>query len=108
MNKVVVGTDHYNTLWLIRSLGMGGFDVIAIIINSNLTKCFVNKSRYCNKSYIVHDLNEMISLLCSLSFCRKVPIFASGDSVAEALDDKYDLLSQKYILHHCNHKTRWH
>lgn len=105
MNKVIViGTDHYNTLWLIRSLGMGGFYVTAVIINPDSNKSFVCKSRYCKESYIVSDFDEMIQLLCNLSFNYKVPVFTNGDTGAVALDESYELLSHKYILHHCNHK----
>lgn len=103
-NVLVVGGDHYNTLWLIRSLGMGGFRVIAVIISPDSSRSFVCKSRYCKESYIVNDFDEMIHLLCNLSFDCKVPIFTNGDAVAVALDESYDLLSQKYILHHCNHQ----
>ena len=103
-NVLVVGGDHYNTLWLIRSLGMGGFRVIAVIISPDSLRSFGCKSRYCKESYIVNDFDEMIHLLCNLSFDCKVPIFTNGDAVAVALDESYDLLSQKYILHHCNHQ----
>ena len=102
-NVVVVGGDHYNTLWLVRSLGMGGFNVTVVIINSCSPKSFVCKSRYCKDSYIVNDFGEMIHQLYQLSFSYKVPVFTNGDAVAEALDEFYDSLSQKYILHHCNH-----
>ena len=101
---IVIGADHYNTLWLIRSLGLGGFYVIAIIINPDSNRSFVSKTRYCKESYIVRDYDEMIHLLCSLSLSSKIPVFASGDVGAVALDESYNLLSQKYILHHCNYK----
>lgn len=103
-NVVVVGNDHFNTLWLIRSLGMGGFRVTVVIINPDSFGSFVCKSRYCEKSYIVKDFDEMIGRLGSLSFEHKVPIFANGDKVAIALDESYDFLSTKYILHHCRHQ----
>ncbi len=103
-NVIVAGGDHYNTLWLIRSLGMGGFKVTAVIINPSFHKSFVCKSRYCNESYIVNDIDEMIHQLCQFSFGYKVPVFTNGDAVAIALDESYELLSHKYILHHCNHK----
>lgn len=105
MNRVIViGADHYNTLWLVRSLGMERFYVTVIIINPDSDKSFVCKSRYCKEAYIVSDYDEMIHLLCELSFCYKVPVFASGDAGAVALDESYDLLSQKYILHHCKNE----
>lgn len=102
-NVIVTGSDHYNTLWLVRSLGMGGFDVISIIIKSDSTKIFCSKSRYCKQTYIVADLNELLHQLCKLSFDYKVPVFTNSDAVAIALEKSYDFLEKKYILHHCNH-----
>ena len=101
-NVIVVGSDHYNTLWIVRSLGMGGFNVTIVIINPDSNKSFVSKSKYCNTAYIVKDSNEMIHKLCELSCDYKVPVFTNADAVAVTLDESYDILSQKYILHHCN------
>lgn len=105
MNKdvIVIGSDHYNTLWLIRSLGMGGFDVTAVIIESG-SKSFVSKSRYCSSVYLVKDFKQMYDCLFNLSFSGKVPIFTNSDSIAITLDAAYDALSTNYILQHCNHK----
>lgn len=103
MNKVIViGTDHYNTLWLIRSLGMARFEVIVVIINSEVTKSFVTKSKYCTKSYSVNSITEALRILDKFSTNQKIPIFTNSDSIAEALDEIYDSLSSKYILQNCN------
>lgn len=104
MNKVIIiGADHYNTLWLVRSLGMAGFYPIAVIIN-NHHRSFVGASRYCKECYIVNGNKEAIRCLMSLQLQKKAPIIASGDPAAELLDINYDLLSRKYVLHNCKGK----
>lgn len=101
MKAIVTGSDHYNTLWLVRSLGMASFDVIVIIIKANSSNSFVKKSKYCKKAYIVNDTEEMIDVLLNLSFEQKIAVFASSDSAAEAIDCSLNKLSKKYFLHNC-------
>ena len=43
---IVVGGDHYNTLWIIRSLGLAGYLPIAIIVTEDGRKSFVSHSKY--------------------------------------------------------------
>ena len=100
---IVIGSDHFNTLWLVRSLGMSGFTPFVIIVSSK-SRSFVVKSRYC-KDFVITDSNQsMLSILLERKIDEKSVIFTSGDSVAEFLDHNFDLLSDMYILHHCNHK----
>ena len=104
-NKIVIafGADHYNTLWVVRSLGMAGFYPIAIII-SNCNNSFVGESSYCKECHIVNDNDAAIRCLMSMQLQEKAPIIASGDPAAELLDANYDLLSSKYVLHNCESK----
>lgn len=100
---IVIGSDHYNTLWLVRSLGMSGFTPFVIIV-SYKSRSFVVRSRYC-KDFVITDSNQsMLSILVEKKNLEKSVVFTSGDSVAEYLDHNLDLLSDKYILHHCKHK----
>lgn len=96
---IVVGADHYNTLWLARSLGMGGFIPIVVVVSSNGTN-FVKYSKYCGTVYQVSTNEEIIDLLESFSF-KKVPIISSSDETARIIDLHYDRLKQKYILPDC-------
>ena len=100
---IAIGADHYNTLWLVRSLGMAGFYPIAVIIN-NHHRSFVGASRYCKECYIINSNENAIKLLMTLQLENKAPIIASSDSVAEILDVNFDYLSSKYVLHNCEGK----
>lgn len=95
---IAIGADHYNTLWIVRSLGVAGFYPIAVIISDH-DRSFVGASRYCKECYIENDNEAAISCLMSLQLQAKAPIIASGDPAAELLDANFDLLSSKYVLH---------
>lgn len=102
MNRpvIAIGADHYNTLWIIRSIGMAGFHAVAVILNG-LGRSFVGASHYCKECYIVKDETSAVDLLLSLNFKERVPIIASGDPAAMLLDGNFKTLSSKYILHCC-------
>lgn len=101
---VAIGSDHYNTLWLVRSLGMAGFYPIALIISEHNIS-FVGSSTYCKECHIVQNISSAIECLMSLNIKERVPVIASSDSAARLLDSYYDLLSSKYILHDCEGKA---
>lgn len=103
MEVLVVGADHYNTLWLVRSLGMASMNPICIIV-SNKTRSFVGTSKFCRKCYIVPSYDEAFSLMLSLKIKNKLPVIASGDEAGAFLDEHYDELSDKYILHDCQQR----
>lgn len=69
-NVNVIGIDHYNTLWLIRSLGMVGITPF-VIIQSSKTKSFVIKSKYC-RGYVIKESDEsIISFLLARNTTQK-------------------------------------
>jgi len=102
MNKVIVlGTDHYNTLWLVRSLGMAGFRPFVIILSSK-EQSFVVKSRYCNGFIIKNSCDSIIYFLLSRNVVKKEVLFTSSDGLAKLLDQNYNLLVKKYIIQGCH------
>lgn len=101
---IIIGADHFNTLWLVRALGMAGFESIAVIVGVHKGKSFVAKSKYCKQVLIIKSLGDIVSTLMNLSFSQKTVVIASGDPVAKVLDTNYTQLSEKYILHNCCNK----
>lgn len=101
---IAIGSDHFNTLWLVRSLGMAGFSPICIIVGAKNNKSFVGKSRYCYRCYALSEEKELIPLLLDLKLNKKTVVLASSDSVAEILDRNYDVLNKKYHLCNCGNK----
>lgn len=101
-NKLlVIGPDHYNTLWLVRSLGMAGLKPF-IIIHSHNNKSFVSKSRYCNGYIIINDKEDIIRFLLEQTGIEKKVIYTSSDELAELLDENYNILSNNYFIQNCN------
>lgn len=103
IGSIVIGADHYNTLWIVRSLGMAHLSPVGIII-SDKTKSFVGASKYCKDCYVASSYNEAFVLMQSLKTMVKLPVIASGDEAAAFLDKHYNELSSKFILHDCQHK----
>lgn len=101
-NKVIVlGPDHYNTLWIVRSLGMMGLIPFVIILNPN-GKSFVSKSKYCNGYVIKSNKGDIIRFLLDQICDEKKVLFTSSDELAELLDKNYNILSNKYFIQNCN------
>lgn len=99
---IVVGGDHYNTLWVTRSLGFVGFESIVIVVNPEKNKSFVTHCRYAKCSYVVHDEMEMLSLLRAWSFPSRIPLLSSADGPSDIIDRHFDELTQKYLLPNCD------
>ena len=99
---IIVGSDHYNTLWLVRSLGFEGYAVTVIIVGGK--NSFVSTSRFCSRSVIVDSINDVVPTLMSLSFVRRIVVIAAGDIYAKIIDENYEMLSSKYLLHNCKNK----
>ncbi len=98
---VAVGGDHYNTLWVVRSLGLAGFTPTVIVVNPHGRHSFVTRSRYVKKAYVVPDEVAMLDVLRRLSFPSRVAVLSSSDGAADMIDQHYDELSVKYILSNC-------
>lgn len=101
MDVLVVGCDHYNTLWVCRSLGMADVNVTCVVYDEHKKKSFVNKSRYVLRGYVVNSISEFIELLLKLEFNLKVPIISTADVVSEIVDKNYTKLLDRYILPNC-------
>lgn len=102
-NVVVIGPDHYNTLWLVRSLGMAKISPFVIILSPN-RKSFVVKSKYCRESVILPNEESLLTFLMNKEFPDKQVVLSSSDGVAMFLDYHFDTLKDKYIIQNCNNK----
>ena len=68
---VVIGSDHYNPLWVVRSLGMAGYAPTLLVIKDNGRHSYISKSRYVKQYFILKRDTEIISKLLSLNFPTK-------------------------------------
>ena len=100
-NVIVIGPDHYNTLWLVRSLGMVNMCPFVIILSPN-KKSFVVKSKYCLDYVIIPNEEGLFTFLMNKEFHDKQIVLSSSDGVAMFLDSHLDILKDKYIIPNCN------
>lgn len=99
-NVVVVGGDHPNTLWVIRSLGKRGYKSTVIVLSDkHLT--FVGKSKYVKDTYVVQSVTELLNKLHDLRFPKRTVLLATSDVTAKAIDSELSALSHKYICPNC-------
>lgn len=104
-NKVIViGGDHHNTLWVIRSLGQAGIRPFVIVVSQK--KSCVTKSRYIENSWIVPDEKDVLRILQHhfLNEKERPVIISTADACADLLDCNYSWLSQRYILPNIDHQ----
>jgi len=109
-NIIVAGANHYNTLWLVRSLGMAGYTPF-VVISSTTRDSFVVKSKYCN-SYMILDSDEsVVEFLLKRNIDSQEVLLSSSDRLTQLFDLNYDKLSKKYLLQNCFNKqgqlTSW-
>lgn len=101
MNKVIViGGDHYNTLWVIRSLGLGGLSPYVIVINPDKNVSFVTKSKYLLKSWVINNETSIKEILGDYFSSEKLSpvIICTSDGSASYIDEHYDELKDKFLM----------
>lgn len=100
---VIFGSDHYNTLGAVRSLGEAGIipDVILHPHYSD-TPHLTNNSRYVGKVYIVNSVDE--GYACLLSNYGDEPlkpfVYSCDDWVGSFLDIHSDEIMDKFYFFH--------
>ena len=95
---IVIGSDHYNTLGVIRSLGEKGIPVYLILITQN--EGFVDKSKYVAQSWSVHSSEKKILEILIRNFNNeefKPVIIPTSDFAVKIIDENLDMLKYKYI-----------
>lgn len=101
MNVVVVGGDHYNTLWTIRSLGEIGIRSSVIVLAPDINKSFVSKSKFVKTCDYAHDADELLTRLLMGRSEDKQVIITCSDQAAEIVDQNQKELSNSYYIAGC-------
>lgn len=96
---LVVGGDHHNTLWVVRSLGMAGYrSNVAILCDKK--RSFVLKSKYIDKGCIVESEDALLGYLrtkAQNNSCKTIMICCC-DQAVDIIDRHYDELKANYIM----------
>lgn len=100
------GEEHYNPLGLIRSLGEGGIRPIAIIKKGQSR--LASKSKYISKLHLVDSIEEGYNILLNEygNEKNKPVVFTTDDTITSYLDNKYDVLKDKFIFFNAGENGR--
>lgn len=100
---VIFGSDHYNTLGAVRSLGEVGIrpDVI-LHPHYRPNPIFTTNSKYIGKVYIVQTVEEGYQTLLEkyADEQEKTFVFSCDDWVESILDTNYDVIKDKFYFFH--------
>lgn len=96
---ILIGGVHHNILGVIRSLGEKGIHPI-VIVETDEKRPYIAYSKYIKKLHICKDGDEIVSLLMNTYAGKEEkPVIAiCSDQHSSLIDQKYDLLSQYFIL----------
>lgn len=100
MNKVlVIGSNHHNTLGVIRGLGERHV-YPALLLVSSAKKSFVAKSKYIKDVSVVSDVSKICECLIERykTEAEKLVVICCTDSIESEIDQHYDLLKYYFFL----------
>ena len=63
MKVIIFGNNLQNTLGLIRSVGMKGYEVILLLEPIKKSRCYVRHSKYISKIHYLKSVQEGIDVL---------------------------------------------
>lgn len=103
-NKVVIlGSNNFNGLGLVRSFGKNGIKPYGIITGKDEDEQdgFVHKSCYWEKTWHVKGAKDAVELLLrEFANEEKPPVVISyTDKIVQLLDERWEELSGKFIIH---------
>lgn len=103
---IVIGTNHHNTLGIIRSLGEEGLSPIVVL--PNFKSNFVTKSRYLNKVIKFDKISDVIDILLRdyVNETNKTIVICAEDASISMIDNHYDLLKDKFLLPNAKEQGR--
>ena len=102
--QIVIGTNHHNTLGLVKSLGIAGIPVILIV---NGGKGFVEKSKYVTECFHIENAEDCLNVLDKIAVknTERLIILSTSDLFTHILDLNYDKLSKKFLISNCKNRN---
>lgn len=92
---IIIGTNHHNTLSMVRCFGEEGLMVILYIYGDN--NSFIASSVYVETVSYFHSANDAVNSIANLSEKEytKPIVIACSDEVSSLMDNRYDELIHK-------------
>lgn len=98
---IIIGTDHHNTLAVIRAFGKEKIE-FEVLIHGNfddINQIDVYHSKYVSELYFVASTEDSIlNYLLNKNDNEKKILFSCSDLAAYTIDKNYDLLKKKYFF----------
>ncbi len=108
LEVIVWGSNHHNTLGVIRSLGEKGISPYVVLHETSENKQWVLSSRYIKKHAVKSSLEEGYNwILSNYEDYRSNPIIiACTDAIMEYIDNNYDSIAPKFHIPNGGGKER--
>lgn len=102
--QIIIGTNHHNTLGIVKCLGMVGIPVILIIKGE---KGFVEKSKYVTECFHIEKVEDCLETLEIIAngMSERLIVLSTSDLFTHILDLNYDKLSPKFQISNCKDKN---
>lgn len=100
-NRIIVfGGNHYNTLGLIRSVGIAGYKVTVLLQPCNLKFCELRFSKYIEKLIVLKTTEEALEILRNdfKDETSKPIILCASDSAMSLIDNNLDELRNNFYF----------
>lgn len=100
MKVIVFGNNLQNTLGLIRSVGMKGYEVILLLEPIKKSDCYVRHSKYISKIHYLKSAQEGIDVLLGEygNESEKPVILCGSDPTICMLDSHYEQLQDRFYI----------
>lgn len=103
---IVFGSDHYNPLGIVRSLGEIGVSPVVVLVGENPVA--IPASKYPQKIHYVKSNEEGLALIKSEYGRRKEKCFilTGSDDTTALLNEHYDELKDDFYFYNCGEQGR--
>lgn len=97
---IIFGNNLQNTLGLIRSVGMEGYEVILLLEPVKKGLCYVRHSKYITRIHYLNKLEEGLDILINEygNEEQKPIVLCGSDPTIKLLDAHYDELKEKFFI----------
>lgn len=108
MKVIIFGNNLQNTLGLVRSVGMKGYEVILLLEPIKKSNCYVRHSKYISKIHYLNSLQEGIDVLLREygNEPEKPVVLCGSDPTICMLDAHYEQLKDKFHIFNAGEQGR--
>lgn len=105
---IVIGTNHHNSLSIIRCLGQKGVQLDVILYGNNIDNNYVTCSKYVRNSHCFLTAEDAVNGLTKFYVKKghKQSVITCSDEIASIMDYRYDELNNYFNFFNCGKNGR--